>query len=143
MPEPKVKIVLEDPFAELPEEPVEDRARVRFEPSGQEVPARKGKTLLETARTEGVALPHACNGRSRCGTCRVRVLAGPLNLNEIDAVERRTLQQYRVYLPGIRLGCRARVLGDCSVNVEMTAEQAHASWCEKGSSAWRPRGGFK
>ncbi|MBI3892550.1 MAG: (2Fe-2S)-binding protein [Candidatus Wallbacteria bacterium] len=143
MPPRPPKIVLTDPFAGLPDETAEPAANVTFQPFGQTVPARIGKTLLDTARVEGVKLPHACGGHSRCGTCRVRVLQGAENLCEIDVVERRTLKQYAILLPGFRLGCRARVLGDCTVHVEMTAEQAAASWNEKGSSAWRPRGGWK
>lgn len=64
-----------------------------------------GLTLLELAREQ--ALPHAsiCNGRGRCGTCRVRVLSSSARLPAPDALERKTLARHDCPTD-VRLACQ-------------------------------------
>lgn len=71
---------------------------------------RAGLSLLEVSRLSHVPHASVCSGRGRCGTCRVRVLAGARSLSAPDEIERRAL---RGMDEGgrVRLACRARVLG--------------------------------
>ncbi|WP_406855933.1 2Fe-2S iron-sulfur cluster-binding protein [Alsobacter sp. KACC 23698] len=74
---------------------------------------RAGLSILEISRLSDV--PHAslCSGRGRCGTCRVRVIAGAENLSPADAIEARVLHGTG---PDVRLACRARLMaGEAAV----------------------------
>jgi adenylate cyclase len=76
-------------------------------PDGRRVVIQPGTSLLEASRIGGI--PHAavCGGRSRCSTCRVRVIDGaealPLPLEE----EQRVLARIHAP-PGVRLACQTR-----------------------------------
>ncbi len=73
--------------------------------------ARQGLSILDVSRLSNVPHASVCSGRGRCGTCRVRVIAGAGALTPMDEVERWTLGAG----PGektVRLACRARVLDD-------------------------------
>jgi adenylate cyclase len=71
---------------------------------------RTGLSVLELSRLNDVPHASVCSGRGRCGTCRVRVVAGADRLSPATDAERATLQ--RVGAAGDeRLGCQARVLG--------------------------------
>lgn len=87
---------------------------------------RRGLSILEISRLSKV--PHAslCSGRGRCGTCRVRVLAGEQSLTAMDEVERWTLGAPRGDT-SIRLACRARVVDDGVSVVRLLPPDADAS----------------
>lgn len=63
-----------------------------------------GHTLLEISRTHGI--PHAsiCNGRGRCGTCRVRVISSDYPLPGISNAEAETLAWLKAPT-NVRLAC--------------------------------------
>ena len=65
-------------------------------------------TLHALLREAGVSLPAPCGGMGRCGNCRVRA-AG--DLSAPDAEERAKLGDAAI-ADGIRLACRARVIGE-------------------------------
>ncbi|MEP0962455.1 MAG: 2Fe-2S iron-sulfur cluster-binding protein [Roseobacter sp.] len=78
----------------------EGRRRASFE-------ASSGLTLLEMVRENN--LPHAnvCRGRGRCGTCRVKVLAGETTLSPPGEIERKVLARWRAG-PTERLACQLK-----------------------------------
>jgi adenylate cyclase len=99
---------------------------------------RPGLSLLEISRLSDVPHASVCSGRGRCGTCRVRVLAGARALSAPDDIERRTL---RGMDEGgrVRLACRARVL-DGGLSVErLLPAHADASAARKVQD-WLPQG---
>lgn len=49
--------------------------RIRLSPSGKEVEAKPGETVLETLENAGYALPNNCRAGA-CGECKVKVLSG-------------------------------------------------------------------
>lgn len=76
-------------------------------PDGKRVVIQPGTTLLEASRIGGI--PHAavCGGRSRCSTCRVRVIAGGESLPPPQEEEQRVLARIHAP-PGVRLACQTR-----------------------------------
>jgi ferredoxin len=84
---------------------------VPIEFDGRKLDARKGGTILGTALRGGVRLMHVCGGRTLCGTCRVKILAGEENLTAMSAKERFSLRYHLSVSPRVRLACQARVEG--------------------------------
>jgi len=83
---------------------------VTFEPSGAIVWVEPGTTVLAAARAAGVSMQASCDGRTRCGSCAVRVVSGalePPSEHEAAALARGR--------EDVRLGCRARVAGAVTV----------------------------
>jgi uncharacterized 2Fe-2S/4Fe-4S cluster protein (DUF4445 family) len=86
--------------------------RLTFAPSLKEVAIEEGKTILDGAREIGVFIDSQCNGKGRCGKCRVRVIdgsPGPFTDAEGEFIG----QADRIQ--GYRLACMARVTGDLTV----------------------------
>ena len=89
---------------------MDDLVAVTFAPSGAVARVPAGSTVLEAARTGGVAIPSTCGGRATCGSCGVRVLEGELPApDELETAALRRAPQ------GVRLACRALVDGPVTV----------------------------
>jgi adenylate cyclase len=83
-------------------------------PDGKRVVVQPGTTLLEASRMGGVPHASVCGGRSRCSTCRVRVIAGADALPPAGEEELRVLT--RIHAPeGVRLACQARPTGPVTI----------------------------
>ena len=50
--------------------------KISFNPVGRSVDVLAGASILEAARSAGIALSAACGGKSRCGQCRVIINEG-------------------------------------------------------------------
>ncbi|MFO1149650.1 MAG: 2Fe-2S iron-sulfur cluster-binding protein [Alsobacter sp.] len=114
------------------------KVRVAYD-GGWSGEGRPGLSLLEISRLSDVPHASVCSGRGRCGTCRVRVLAGARALSAPDEIERRAL---RGMDEGgrVRLACRARVL-DAGLAVErLLPAHADASAARKVQD-WLPQPG--
>jgi ferredoxin-NADP reductase len=59
---------------------------VRFLPSAKETEAAPSESLLVVATRLGLAIPYACRD-GICGTCRVRKLAGEVEMNHRGGIE--------------------------------------------------------
>lgn len=55
--------------------------QVTVEPTGDVIEVEEGQTILNAALRQGVWLPFAC-GHGTCGTCKVQVLEGDVDLGE-------------------------------------------------------------
>jgi adenylate cyclase len=130
-------------FALLGWRVVRERARrvvVAYD-GGIAAQARRGLSVLEVSRLNDIAHAQVCSGRARCGTCRVRVVAGAAQLSGADEAERRTLARVGA-APGERLACQARVLG-AGVEVarvlppyaDASAARDPADWREDSATA--------
>ena len=89
-----------------------ERYKVLFAPSLKEIAQEEGKTILDAAREAGVYIDSQCNGKGKCGKCRVRVVegkAGPFTQEESEFIS----QTDRGL--GYRLACMTRVTGDVTV----------------------------
>jgi len=83
-------------------------------PGHRVVTVPPGFSVLEASRW--AAIPHAavCGGRSRCSTCRIRVIDGLETLAAPQAPELQTLQRIKAPLD-VRLACQTRPRTDLSV----------------------------
>jgi adenylate cyclase len=70
---------------------------------------RRGLSILELSRLNGVPHADVCSGRGRCGTCRVHVDAGAEHLSPRNDIEEATLARVGG-AAGDRLACQTRVL---------------------------------
>lgn len=101
-------------------------ALVIFTPSGQRGRVAVGTPVLEAARALGVDLDSVCGGRGICSRCQIAPAMGAhpkhgvvmeeAALSPVNAVERR-YDEKRGLAPGRRLGCQARILADCVIDV--------------------------
>jgi ferredoxin len=71
-------------------------------------------TVLQAALDLGVKISHVCGGNGTCSTCRIEVVVGGENLSAINPQEK----AYEMG-DGKRLGCQARVRGNCAVRALM------------------------
>lgn len=92
-------------------------------PSGRQLPARKGQTILETLREAGIPHTAICGGRGRCTTCRVRLVDVDQTLPEPDELESRALQRVRAG-PNVRLACQLRPQRDITITPLLQANDS-------------------
>lgn len=81
--------------------------RVTFEPGGRVLLAEAGQTLLDAAFAAGVPLDGVCGGRGICERCRVVVLGGEVDSDEVRGSR----------VGGEVLACLTRLTGDVRVEV--------------------------
>lgn len=102
-------------------------------PGDRVVQMKKGMTVLEASRTNG--LPHAsvCGGRGRCSTCRVRVGSGLNLLPDADEGEQKVLARIGANR-NIRLACQLRPVAETEIvpllppNVAPTAQSGRPKY---------------
>lgn len=86
-------------------------ARVRFEPSGEELDINGQTTLREAAHMLGVNVHDRCGGMGACCNCVVTVVSGMENICPKTIVEEAVF-----YLDkDDRLSCQCRITGDVTV----------------------------
>ncbi|MCX6684662.1 MAG: 2Fe-2S iron-sulfur cluster-binding protein, partial [Methanoregula sp.] len=88
--------------------------RVVFAPSFKEIIADEGKTVLDAARESGVYIDSQCNGKGKCGKCRIRVIEG--KTSPFTSEETEFIRQLDRAL-GYRLACMTLIAGDIIVFV--------------------------
>ncbi len=103
-----------------------DDALVIFTPSGKRGRFAVGTPILQAARTLGVDLDSVCGGRGICSKCQISPGYGEFAKHGVtveedavspwNAVEER-YKSKRGMLPGRRLGCQAKVMGDVVIDV--------------------------
>jgi adenylate cyclase len=69
----------------------------------------QGLSLLEASLRNGVPHAHVC--RSRCSTCRIRILSDLSDLPPMSAAERTVLERAGAGV-GVRLACQLRPIRD-------------------------------
>jgi uncharacterized 2Fe-2S/4Fe-4S cluster protein (DUF4445 family) len=100
--------------------------RVVFAPSFKEIAIEEGKNILEAAREAGVYVDSQCNGKGKCGKCRVRVAEGevtPFTSQESEFISPPDREL------GYRLACMTRIAGD--VTLLLTGENILTSAAAK------------
>jgi uncharacterized 2Fe-2S/4Fe-4S cluster protein (DUF4445 family) len=85
-----------------------------FVNEGKAGSVQDGTTVLQAALDLGVKISHVCGGLGTCSTCRVEVVVGGENLSALNPQE----MAYDMG-NGRRLGCQARVQGNCAVRALM------------------------
>jgi adenylate cyclase len=103
------------------------RALIVSYPDGKRVVIQPGTSLLEASRIGGIPHASVCGGRSRCSTCRVRVIEGADALPPPTEEEQRVLTRVHA-APGVRLACQARPTGPVTIQPllppQVTAQKA-------------------
>ncbi|HMO09046.1 MAG TPA: ASKHA domain-containing protein [Paracoccaceae bacterium] len=119
-----------------------DDALVIFTPSGKRGRFATGTPVLTAARQLGVDLDSVCGGRGICSRCQITpgvgefpkhgltIAADALSpWNEVEARYKRV----RGLTEGRRLGCQARIQGDCVIDVPPES-QVHKQVIRKAAS---------
>ncbi len=88
--------------------------RVRFIPSGREVDAPRGITLLDATVAAGLPIARSCGAEGVCAKCALLVVEGGEHLSPEAADETRIKVRNRIEVAS-RLACRARIRGDVAV----------------------------
>jgi ferredoxin len=96
--------VLAVPSAAMAADAGGDMAEIRFARSGRTARCGAGTTILEAARSVGIAIPYACS-MGLCGTCRVmKTGGGPVRVDHMGGITDSELEQ------GYVLACCTRPL---------------------------------
>lgn len=86
------------------------------------VPFGGSPLLIELLKKENIPLSAPCSGSGRCGGCRVKISG---SLSAIDESEAEILS--RCGAEGMRLACRVRLTGDCTLTLEPPPVHIEAS----------------
>ena len=76
-------------------------ATLKFARNGREVQNLGGRTVLEVAEANGIAIPYDCRA-AVCGQCKTRVLSGDVTMDADDALDANDRSN------GVVLACQAR-----------------------------------
>jgi uncharacterized 2Fe-2S/4Fe-4S cluster protein (DUF4445 family) len=90
------------------------KSRVLFVPSQKDIKGETGRTILDLAQETGVYIDSQCNGKGKCGKCRVRVLEG--EVSPFTQEESLFIKGFEHEM-GYRLACMTRITGDATVLV--------------------------
>jgi len=102
------------------------RVRLRFHQADDAVKETRvpaGTTLFDAASWNGVAIDSTCGGHGTCKKCKVRVVAGDVDISPVDprAFEPDELRN------GWRLACRAQAHEDVTVEVPLLQTRPKAA----------------
>ncbi len=100
-------------------------ASIRFKSFGQ-VTVRPGRSLLDAAARADIPVGSACGGVCGCSTCHVHVTNGADLLSAQGSSEADILDKAFDVRATSRLACQARVVGEGTVDVEITRESLQA-----------------
>ena len=102
--------------------------------------APTGLTLLELANDNDIPHASVCRGRGRCGTCRVRILAGGESLPAPSPAEAKVLSHWNAG-PDERLACQIKPQGG-TLEVERVIEPDYSNldYSETRKPGVLPRG---
>lgn len=87
-------------------------------PSGKNISAAEGMSILQAILSSGEALPHKCEGKAECGSCHIFVLEGRKSLSKTQRLENEKLDTIVGVGSKSRLACQA-ILGAEDVTVEI------------------------
>lgn len=93
-------------------------AEVTVLPSGRNVNASSGSSLLEAVLAAGEDIAHPCGGRALCGACHVIVRRGCRGLSKVRPAELERLAQLDGAKTLSRLACQA-LLGARDVTIQL------------------------
>jgi ferredoxin, 2Fe-2S len=85
------------------------------------------KSLLEHIQAEYIDWMHACGGKGRCTTCRVRVLEGMESISPFSAAEMKFKDQGRLKETE-RLTCQSYAYGDVVAEIPPECRLPHITY---------------
>lgn len=102
--------------------------KLEIQGQGQfEVPSgtRLIKALVDIANTDQL---HACGGKSRCTSCRVKFISG--QSQQITQAERDTLREREISDPDVRLSCQ--ILCNSDMHIELISRLEGSGRSDQG-----------
>ncbi|MFN3453641.1 MAG: 2Fe-2S iron-sulfur cluster-binding protein [Pseudobdellovibrio sp.] len=90
--------------------------KIKFVPTGVEIPVDPSKSLLQLATENGVKIKSICNGVPSCTECRVKIVEGSHCIPEPTKAELNLIGT-SYYLDGRRLSCQVRCFGSVTVDI--------------------------
>ncbi|MFN3698437.1 MAG: 2Fe-2S iron-sulfur cluster-binding protein [Pseudobdellovibrio sp.] len=93
--------------------------RIKFLPSGVEIPVDPQKSLLQLATENSIKIKSICNGVPSCSECRVKIVEGMDSIPEPTKAELNLIGT-SYHLDGRRLSCQVRCFG--SITVDLTEQ---------------------
>jgi ferredoxin, 2Fe-2S len=89
-----------------------------IQPSGQQVEATTGESILATLKSNKIKITNDCGGEGECGSCHIFVNEGRKTISKIQREENEMLDT----LVGVglksRLACQAK-MGEEDVTIEL------------------------
>jgi ferredoxin, 2Fe-2S len=89
-----------------------------IQPSGQQVQATVGASVLATLLSNNVEIAHKCDGKAECGSCHIYLLEGRKSVSKIQRAENEKLDAIVGVGSKSRLACQV-VLGEEDVTIEL------------------------
>jgi len=89
--------------------PVETTFKVSFAKSNREIECGSAQHVLDAAKKSGVRLPASCT-QGMCGTCKVKLLSGEVEMKHNGGIRQREIDQ------GMVLLCCSKPLTDLVVD---------------------------
>ena len=99
------------------------QAKVYFKKHDVTTILSEGDTLLEAANRSEIGISAICGGKGLCAKCRVAVLDGEENLDQVSSIERISLSDDDLRR-GYRLACCARMKREGTVVVDVPPESS-------------------
>jgi 2Fe-2S ferredoxin len=87
-------------------------------PSGKQVQAAEGMSILQAILSSGEDINHKCEGKADCGSCHIFVTEGRKSISRIQRLENEKLDTIVGVGSKSRLACQA-ILGNEDVTVEI------------------------
>jgi ferredoxin, 2Fe-2S len=89
-----------------------------IQPSGQQVQAQAGASILATLLSNNIEIAHKCDGKAECGSCHIYLLEGRKSVSKIQRLENEKLDTIVGVGSKSRLACQV-VLGEEDVTIEL------------------------
>lgn len=105
--------------------------RIKFLPSGVEIPVDPSKTLLQLANENNVKIKSVCGGVASCSECRIKIVEGMHCVPEPSKAELNLIGS-SYHLDGRRLSCQVRCFGSMTVDLTEQLNKADTQKKIKG-----------
>lgn len=99
--------------------------KVKFLPTGQEIPITPEKTLLQAALENHIDIKSICKGKLVCAECRVKVVEGEANLLPPSKAELNLIGT-SWQLDSRRYACQVRCFGDVTIDLTEQMQRAES-----------------
>ena len=93
----------------------------------QVVSHNNSKTVLNIMHENFIEWMHACGGKGRCTTCKMKILDGQDQLSALSAFEQKMRQNFRLKTDE-RLACQCFVSGDVIVEIPEASKLPHMKY---------------
>lgn len=90
----------------------------------------EGEKLLDALLKNGIDYMHACGGKGRCTTCKVKITWSEFPLPEYNDVEKKYSQIGRIKREE-RLSCQLQLFGSISITVPKESQLPHLSYTDQ------------